>query len=121
MQRIPTVRVKNPASPDSYMVINQSDLNLSIHELWPEQAHDYVEPAPVAPVDDLEATTAKRIFGKLMARQLGMSPEKWSELTAQERADYMLAEEANVDKIAAPLTPPVQGTDKPKTPSWKSK
>lgn len=98
--RLPTVRVRNPAAPDSYMTINESDL-ADHHELWPEQA-DPAEVFPLAPASSSdEAAVALRCMGKLVANRRGLPFAEWLALPPAERLASLQEAEREIDEASA--------------------
>lgn len=57
MTTVPTVKVKNPAEPGEFMIINQSDFDPDVHELYDPEAT--AEDAPADESAEAEAPAQK--------------------------------------------------------------
>lgn len=100
--RVPTVRVKDDASPDGYKVINLSDLG-DHHELWGEQDQGDHLPAVTAAA---EARIAARCFERVMARRWMITLEEWRWLPASERMQRLIDAEAEIERASSPDNAP---------------
>lgn len=94
--RTETVRVVNPARPDTFMTIDRSHFGPG-HELWPEQGEGFAPfPAPRQTFDPAERDLAVEIMSRLAPARYGISQAEWLGLDGAARLDCLRAYEADV-------------------------
>jgi hypothetical protein len=87
--RTETVRVVNPARPDTFMTINRADFGPG-HDLWHEQAEGFVPPAaPRQNFDPAERDLAAEILNRMVPARLGISADEWAAMPGPARLDML--------------------------------
>lgn len=83
--RTETVRVVNPARPDTFMTINRGDFGPG-HDLWHEQGEGFApfpEPRPI--FDPAERDLAVEILNRMVPQRFGLSAETWAAMPGADR------------------------------------
>lgn len=114
--RTETVRVVNPARPDTFMTIDRSHFGLG-HELWPEQGEGFVPfPAQRQTFDPAERDLAVEIMSRLAPARYGISQAEWLGLDGAARLDCLRAYEADARGAVSTsaTTPTVAKTNGPR-------
>jgi hypothetical protein len=88
--RVPTIRVVSEASPDGFVVINESDLSPN-HQLWPEQGEAFERSAP-----QTEAAVALRCMAVILSRRSGKSLDEWMAQPGVARVEQLQAAEVEI-------------------------
>lgn len=83
--RTDTVRVVNPARPDTFMTINRADFGPG-HDLWHEQGEGFSPlPEPRSLFDPAERDLAVEILNRMVPQCFGLSAEAWAAMPGPDR------------------------------------
>jgi hypothetical protein len=84
-----TVRVVNPARPDTFMTINRADFGPG-HDLWHEQGEGFVPlPLPSQHFDPAERQLAAEILNRIVPALLNVASDEWAAMPGPARLDML--------------------------------